>query len=352
MTTIPFSDSATAASNTSGGILFKGFQQPRVGMWRTGSLSVIRSDGGVVAPTTVLPVTWKAFVGPTTWGGWYNDQPSNLVQTNGPPVTVQGTNLAPSTSYQCVYTGYDSDAPPPLSPLPVPAPPPTAPRVIVSNNVALPAGQTVQIGTDQPVIVGTGLEIFEAVTFHQGAGSSVRLFIRWSVDGSFVDPTEWTFDLSDSASVRGLVLPHLAPFVRFLALSSGQEQINLTVVTGLPPIVRPPIVEGGVLYSGSQSIPATGSVSFALPPYIGDVMFSAELASGPVTGFDSQITMADYLGNSLQSMLVQATQLVAGVVSNIVPIRLTLPPLICSVVLNNRNAAPATGNFQVVTVGP
>ena len=120
MSTEPFSDSSTATSDASGNIVFTNFQNPptRISYWRQGTFSVVRSDGGVVVSTSVLPITWKAFVGPTIWGTWYNDQPSNMVQTNGPPVKVTGVNLAASTAYQCVFTGFDSDIPPPLSPLP------------------------------------------------------------------------------------------------------------------------------------------------------------------------------------------------------------------------------------------
>lgn len=351
MTTIPFSDSTVATSDSSGNVTFTGFQQPRENMWRTGSLSVIRSDGTPVAPTTVLPVTWYAKVGATIWGGWYNDQPSNLVQTNGPPVRVTGTNLAPSTSYQCVYTGYDSDAPPPLSPLPVPAPPPTAPRVIVSNNVALPAGQTVQIGTDQPVIVGTGLEIFEALTAHQGGGNLVRLYIRWSVDGSFVDPIEWTMDLGDAVSMRGLILPHLAPFVRFLAAAqNGQEQISLTVVTGLPPIVRSPIVPTGVLWNAAGSVGAGATATVAIPPYVGQVAWN--FSPNNTTGFGVYVIPKDYLGvDQAQIKITQGWPAGTGpfVTQGIV----YLPPGICRLVIDNSAVgAPTSYNTSGVALGP
>jgi hypothetical protein len=343
MPTIPFSDSCIASSDTAGNITFQSFQLPRVNMWRTGSLSVVASNGTPVVPATVLPVTWRAFVGATIWGGWYNDQPSNLVQTNGPPLKVTGTNLAPSTSYQCIFTGYDSDAPPPLSPLPVPAPPAAASRSIVSN--AVPLGFTVvQIGSDQPVIVGTSLEIFEALVgpYGGGPGGAVRLQILWSVDGR-------------------LVLPNLAPFVRFNALRSvGATQLSLTVFTGLAPITRPPITPNGVLLTAQGNLAGNGVVSIPfLYPYTGPAVLSVLLqnATGAVgthafwvdcngtnyqgTSFSWAHAIVDYVSdnNTIQAAIIE-------------PRTIHVPPLINSVVLTSQNPNTVGYTVSVVPLGP
>lgn len=362
MPTIPFSDSAIATSDASGNVTFQNFQLPRVSMWRTGSLSVVASNGAPVVPATVLPVTWRVFVGATIWGGWYNDQPSNLVQTNGPPLKVTGSNLAASTSYQCIFTGYDSDAPPPLSPLPVPAPPAAASRTIVSN--AVPLGFTVvQIGSDQPVIVGTSLEIFEALVgpFGGGPGGAVRLQILWSVDGTFVDPIEYDFDIALNASMRGLVLPNLAPFVRFNALRSvGATQLSLTVFTGLAPIVRPPITPNGVLLTAQGNIGPNAQVSIPfLYPYTGPAVLSVILqnATGAAgthafwvdcngtnyqgTSFSWAHAIVDYVSdnNTVQAAIIE-------------PRTIHVPPLINSVVLNSQNPNTLGYTVSVVPLGP
>jgi hypothetical protein len=362
MTIIPFSDSAVAKSDASGNITFKNFQQPRLNMWRTGSLSIVASDGSPVVPATVLPVTWLAFVGATTWGGWYNAQPSNLVQTNGPPVKVTGSNLAASTNYQCIFTGYDSDAPPPLSPLPVPAPPPSTPRTIVSN--AVPLGfAVVQIGSDQPVIVGTSLEIFEALVgpFGGGPGGAVRLQILWSVDGTFVDPIEYDFDIALAANMRGLVLPNLAPFVRFNALRSvGATQMSLTVFTGLAPIVRPPITPNGVLLTAQGNIgPNAGLTIPFLYPYVGPAVLSVLLQN--LTGAaGTHAFWVDCNGTNYQGTSFSWAHAIVDYVSDnntvqaavIQPRLIHVPPLINSITLTSQNPNTLGYTVSVVPLGP
>jgi len=301
--TIPFSDTALATSDANGKITFTRFQQPRMLEWRQGSLSVIRSDGTVVTPGTVLPIIWKAYVGATIWGTWYNDQPSLMVQTNGPPVKVTGTNLAPSTAYQCVYTGYDSDAPPPLSPLPAPPPPPGPAQVLFNATTSALAGGGNQIGPIFPVIVGTSIGI--TATFN---GQNGRLALQWSTDGiNFGSLDTFTFDLKDanvvpSSNLNSLILPNLLPFLRILATVSnpGGATLSLLAYTGLPPIARSPLAPGGVLSSFVGAI-ADGADSGLLTvvPYYGDaqLMLTALVtgASPPVGAIFVVLSNASYV---------------------------------------------------------
>lgn len=313
MSSTNFQDAASATSSATGDYSVT-FQTVRLGYIWTGSVQIPSA-----VPASVLPVKFTAFDSGIPIGSWYNDQSSPNLQVQQ-QLSVTASGLTNSTRFQAFFKGMITPAAetPPFWPGPTPAPPPSAPRVIVSNNVALGAGATVQIGTDQPVIVGTGLEIFEAATAHQGAGSNVRLYIRWSVDGSFVNPIEWTMDLSDAVNMRGLILPHLAPFVRFLAISGGQEQISLTVVTGLPPIVRPPLILGGDLTRYNATIADGGdSGEITLPPYVGDaqLFLTAEVAgASPAAGaIFARLTSQDYLGVSSELARVGATtQFLAG----------------------------------------
>jgi hypothetical protein len=313
-------------------------------MW-TGAVSIPQA-----APSSVLPILWSATDGGAPIGQWYNSQSSGPLQIRT-QLQVTGSGIA-AASLMATLQGIATDiaSAPPWWPAPTPAPPPSAPRVIVSNNVALGAGVTVQIGTDQPVIVGTALEIFEASTAHQGAGSSVRLYMRWSVDGSFVNPIEYTFDLADIANMRGLILPHLAPFVRFLAISSGQEQISLTVVTGLPAIVRPPIVPQGVLsFNGGPF--ANGVTSFVLPPYVGPAMLSGEMVSA-AQKFELYVTSTNYLNQFIGTTFTVDSTVDPNGVRLIPPTQIYLPPTINTLNVRNGNGAPAAGDFQLVTLGP
>jgi hypothetical protein len=324
MATVPFSDSAAATSDASGSIVFTGFQQPRVGMWRTGSLSVVRSDGTAVVPSSVLPITWKAYVAKTIWGTWYNDQPSNLVQTAGPAVEVRGTNLAASTAYQCIYTGYDSDNPPPLSPLPAPAPPPSGFTTIVSgiaNVTAITVNPQYLTATGGlsatpvwfPVSVGTALEI----AYMQAVAANLRLTPLWSTTGTgagTIVHNADTFDLSfvsPNNVMQGMTYLNHGPFVAFLVQGVGSTP-GFVINTGLPPIVRGPSVSGGDLTRYNAPI-ADGADSgqIFLPPYVGDAqLFLTALVAGasPAAGAIFAILRSqDYLGASSELARVGAT---------------------------------------------
>jgi hypothetical protein len=276
---------AQGSANSAGaaGLSFGPVSQGQV--W-TGSITI-----PAATPSSVLPITWTAYDSGTPIGSWYNNQSSGTLQARG-TVTVSGTGVALGTLV-AYFSGIATDtaSAPPWWPSPTPAPPPAVPKQIVSN--AVPLGTTVtQIGSDQPVIVGTSLEIFEAAVapFGGGPGGAVRLQILWSIDGSFVDPVEYDFDIALNANMRGLVLPNLAPFVRFNAIrSAGATQLSLTVFTGLATLVRPPIVPQGVLFSASSPLS-----SIVLPPYVGPCAIS--MSPNNSAGFGIQIVSSDYLG--------------------------------------------------------
>lgn len=372
MPTLPFSDSTLATSDATGGITFTGFQQPRVGMWRTGSLSVVRSDGTAVVPSSVLPITWKAYVAKTIWGTWYNDQPSNLVQTGGPAVEVRGTNLAASTAYQCVFTGYDSDSPQTLSPLPAPAPPPSGFTTIVSginNAVAISANPQYLnaagglSGTPVwfPVVVGTALEIayFEADAVNQ------RLTPLWSTTGTgagLIVHNADTFDVSFVAPgnvMQGMTYLNHAPYVAFLIQGVGGVP-RLVVNTGLPPVVRAPSVPQGVLLTASGNIGPNAVVSVPLLcPYTGPAVLSVLLqnAAGAAGthAFWVDCNGTNYLGTSFS----WAHAIVDWVSDNntvqaavIEPRVIHVPPLINSVVLTSQNPNTLGYTLSVVPLGP
>lgn len=327
----------SANSAGSAGLRFQPVPQGQV--W-TGSITI-----PAATPSSTLAITWTAFDDGNPIGSWYNAQASGTLQARG-TVTVTGTGVALGqlTAY---FSGISTDtaSAPPWWPSPTPAPPPAIPKTIVSNAVPL-GSTTTQIGTDQPVIVGTSLEIFECLPapFGGGPGGAVRLQILWSVDGTFVDPIEYDFDLALNANMRGLILPHLAPFVRFNAIrSAGATQLSLTVFTGLAPIVRPPIVANGVLFYSAVPI---GSSVIAIPPYVGPC--AVTMTPNNTAGFGIQIACADYLGNP-QASIRQEQGWAAGTGPFVSEGIVYLPPLINQVQVSG---APAGAVVTGVALGP
>lgn len=354
MATIPFSDTAQATSDASGNIVFARFQVPRMLEWRQGSFSVVGADGSVVVPGTVLPVTWKAYVGPTIWGTFYNDQPSNMVQTNGPPVSVKGINLAASTAYQCIFTGYDSDGPPALSPLPAPAPPPSGFTQLVNAAGVAPGSGTVSLlpsGNPTPVAVGTSLEI----ALFEGNNGSARLIITWSQTAGGIRTNQFIYDVPSDAltdhfgfgfSLSGLVLPNLGPFVEIYAASANHSTgtVDAFINTGLPPVTKEPIVMGGILFSEN---PPAGTSTINLPPYTGPAFITMQ--PNNEAGFGITVNSYDYLGN-LQAQSRPEQGWPAGTGPFSAGRIVFLPPLV-----NILSITGATGSGETVsgiTLGP
>lgn len=285
----------------------------------TGSIIIASNSGLTLTSLTIAPIQWEAKDTGNTIAKWFNDLPSPTMQAKG-QVIVTGSNIANTETLQARFYGVATNLneTPIVWPSPPPAPPPNVPKVIVSNNVSLPAGTTL-IGSIQPVLIGTSVEIFECITAPQGGGNTARLAIQWSIDGLFTDPIEWDFDLPISGTMRGLILPNLAPFIRFLGLTgAGQEQISLTALTGLPPIVRSPIIPSGDLTRYNTSI-ADGADSgqIFLPSYVGDaqVFLTATIAGAvvPAGALFAILRSADYLGVSSELGRIGAiNQMTAG----------------------------------------
>lgn len=307
---------STATSNGDIQLIFPPVKESRV--W-TGSIVIGSNSGLTLTSKTIAPIQWEAKDSGNTIGKWFNDLPSPTMQARG-QVIVTGNNIANTETLQARFYGVQTDLneTPIVWPTPPPPPPASIPKVIVSNNVSLPAGTTL-IGSIQPVLIGTSVEIYECITAPLGGGNTARLAIQWSIDGSFVSPIEWDFDLPVSGTMRGLILPNLAPFIRFLGLTgAGQEQISLTALTGLPPIVRSPIIPSGDLTRYNASI-ADGADSgqIFLPSYVGDaqVFLTATIAGAviPAGALFAILRSADYLGASSELGRIGATtQMVAG----------------------------------------
>jgi len=334
---------ATSSATNNGDIqlIFPPVKESRV--W-TGSIVIGSNSGLPLVSRTIAHIQWEAKDSGNTIGKWFNDLPSPTMQARG-QVIVTGTNIANTEPLQARYYGIQTNLneTPIVWPTPPPPPPPSVPKVIVSNNVTLPAGTT-QIGSNQPVVVGTSLEIFECIvaSFNLGVGKC-RLAIQWSVDGSFTSPLEWDFDMDMTTSMRGLILPNLGPFVRFLGISTGGIQISLTVLTGLAPIVKPPIIPGGILL---YSTPAPGNTTIQLVPYTGDVIVIMQ--PNNTAGFGYQINSYSYLGT-----LIGATKTEQGWPGGTGPFvasgRLFLPPLINQIAITG---APAGSVFSIYTEQP
>ncbi len=338
--------SALATADVNGNISFTLPPVRNHKVW-TGSIIVSSTTGLSIASSNVLPIQWTALDASNIISKWFNDLPSTTMQARSQAI-IKGSNIGNTEQLKATFFGVETDLDDtPISwPTPPPAPPAIAPKTIVSNNVSLGIGTT-QIGNIQPVLVGTSIEIFECLTAHQGAGSNVRLAIQWSIDGTFVDPVEYDFDLASAVNMRGLILPNLAPFIRFLAITgSGQEQISLTAFTGLSTIVRPPIVLGGILASNTGPF-AAGNTSFVLPPYTGPAMLSGEMI-GAAGKFEMSMNAASYLNFSAGSQFVIDSMIDPNGVRIIPPTQVFIPPYICTLIVTNGNGVSEAGDFQLV----
>jgi hypothetical protein len=176
-----------------------------------------------------------------------------------------------------------------------------------------------------------------------------------------VDPIEYDFDLALNANMRGLVLPNLAPFVRFNALRSvGATQLSLTVFTGLAPIVRPPITPNGVLLTAQGNLAGNGTVSIPfLYPYTGPAVLSV-LVQNATGAVGTHAFWVDCNGTNYQGTSFSWAHAIVDYVSDnntvqaaiIEPRVIHVPPLINSVVLTSQNPNTVGYTVSVVPLGP
>jgi hypothetical protein len=270
----------------------------------TGAVSV-----PLAVPSSVLPILWSAFDGGTPIGQWYNSQSSGPLQVNT-QLQVTGSGITPGAlvaTLQGIAT--DLASAPPWWPAPTPAPPPAAPRVIFNSfpaAVTLPGNVQTPLITNTPVVLGTsiGIESYRAST-------PTSLVIQWS-DADAIGPL-FTFDIATFTFMQGLTLPNLAPFVT-VAVNNGAApgNVQVKISTGLPPITRGPMQQGGDLTRFNAAI-ADGADSglITLPPYVGDAqIFLTALVAGaspPAGAIFAILRSQDYLGTSSELGRVGAT---------------------------------------------
>jgi hypothetical protein len=368
LATIPFSDTASATSDSAGNVTFSNFQQPRLGMWRTGAFTVVRSDGVALTPPTQLPISWKEYVGATLWGGFYNDNPSNLVQTNGPPVKVTGINVPTSTALQCIFTGYDSDSPAALAPQPVPAPPPSPPQILISTLTGTatpltPSGITT-ILNGVPVVVGTSLEVESCTVSTSGGPNIWQLELSWGPTAAAAS-VGFTMDVDASvptAIIQGLVVPNLDSFL-FVRMRIGamiSPAARMQILTGLPPITRETLVTKRLLLDTGGTLLANGTTAVPFTqPYMGPAVFSASFSNPGGTAGTHPVILTfqgtDYAatvypwGVALPDYLSDNTGAQMAVLN---PRLIFVPPLANTVTLISQNPNNLTYAVNCVAIGP
>lgn len=353
MSSIAFQDAASASSSALG-VYSVTFQSVRLGFIWTGSVQIPSA-----VSSSVLPVKFTAFDSGIPIGSWYNDQSSPNLQVQQ-QLSITASGLATSTKFQAFFKGMITPAAEtqPFWPGPTPAPPASGPFQLIDtqtslNPTVLVSGGQVQVLAPTPVVVGTSLEVRY---FSLGGGMNAQLQILWSASAAASASSEYTFDVNGatSAVLSGLVLPNLDSFVTVVVASAvaASPVCRLSMLTGLPPIVRSPLVMGGVLIGGAFGNIAVGESSFALPPYVGPATFGGELASAAANGIDLRVVSADYLGNLVEGPWAVSSQVIAGTSDNIPPYQIYLPPKINSLVVANRTGGIVQGSYYVITAGP
>lgn len=337
------------ASFTWGGV-------PQDEIW-TGAVSV-----PLAVPSSVLPILWSATDGGTPIGQWYNSQSSGPLQVNT-QLQVTGSGITPATlvaTLQGIAT--DIASAPPWWPAPTPAPPPSGPVTLVDTTNPAIGGISVGAGngiplpglTDVPVLVGTSIEVL----LFQATPQSTRLQLRWGNRPANPQST-FTFDVPTSpAIIQGLVLPNLGPFLSVAVSTNIASTIFITLVTGLPPIVRAPGIPQGMLIGVNLAAAVVGDTTIVIPPYVGPALLSLLLnATTSNANFYAHITHTDYLGTDLGSTWVNPqasadTGRLANVDPIILPIPVNLPPVINKLVITNSTGAPARIYANLIPGGP
>lgn len=351
MSSASFQDAASATSDASGAYAVV-FQSVRLGYIWTGSVQIPSA-----VSSSVLPVKFTAFDSGIPIGSWYNDQSSPDLQVQQ-QLSITASGLATSTRFQAFFKGMITPAAetPPFWPGPTPAPPLGTPQLlaIVGKNIA-PADTVVTVGS-APVIVGTSVEI--TCSF---ADNPAQLEVMWGTVAGSNLLGYFTFDLAASALVKGLVLPNLGPVITVKAIThAASTGMSLTMFTGLPPIVRPPMIPNGVLLAAQGNIGANAGVSIPfLVPYTGPAVLSVLLQNSAgaagTHAFFVDCNGVDYSNTSLS----WAHAIVDYVSDNntvqaavIQPRTIHVPPLINSVVLTSQNPNTLGYTVSIVALGP
>lgn len=350
MTVDNFADSATGTAAATTGAISITFQSVRLDYIWTGSVQIPDAP-----PSPVVPVKFTAFDAGIPIGSWYNDQSSGNLQVLQ-QLSITATGLA-AGSYRAFFKGMISSRKetPPFWPGPTPAPPPGTPQILTktaSPNQSILANSTASVGTAPasglfPVIVGTSLEI---IGFNPAQAMQIRL--QWfSAVGGDATPV-FTFDVAAGLLLSGLVLPNLGPFVAVtVANGPGNSNFSVTIFTGLPPIVRPPIVAGSIIATYNLGVAAGGNSGFInIPPYAGSVSvefnaYNNAFAGNPMV---CDFVANDYLGvqiplgSYLPTLVRAANALMAPAVT------IYLPPKINQFVISNLDAVQHVARLAVV----
>lgn len=315
----------------------------------------------LATPSSVLPILWSAFDGGTPIGQWYNSQSSSPLQVRT-QLQVTGSSIAAATlvaQFQGIAT--DIVSAPPWWPAPTPAPPPSGPFTLINTLTGAPTPLTsngiTTIVSKAPVVVGTSLEI-EFLVLGSVEGVNGQIDIDWAPSPTASDAVGMNFDIyGNPGTLSGWIIPNLDSFVDifFRVPAATTPVLRLKVLTGLPPIVRSPIMvpdSGTIGGAKFVSIPA-GETTINLPPYVGSAMLSAELLNATVTQLDARIESADYAGNhpSVGPWFV-SNQVINGNTATIGGPLVYLPPRINTLVLGNRTGAPQTGSWSLTALGP
>lgn len=342
MSSSAFQDSARAA--TVAGALSITFPSVRPGYIVTGSVQIPDA-----VSASVIPVKFTAFDGSgggsgIPIGSWYNDQASPDLQIQQ-QLSITASGLVTGT-YRAFLQGMITPAAEtqPYWPGPTPAPPTGSPQVLsITGGTVSPANTVVTIGS-AAVIVGTSLAI--TASFADAAG---QLELGWTTPALFASNIwnllgYFSFDLAQSALCKGLVLPNLGPLLVVKAITAAASTgLSLTLFTGLPPITRPPMVAGGVLW---YAVPPVGASTIAVPPYVGPV--AVVMQPNNTAGFGVDVGCSDYTG-TLIAVAKHEQGWPAGTGPFVSGGIIYLPPLINQVRVSN---APAGAIVSGIALGP
>lgn len=315
----------------------------------TGSITV---PGAL--PNSILGVDWTAFDGPSVGSGpigvWYAQQSSGTVQAqNG--ITVVGTGLTGVGSTLTAYfrgVNTDSASAPPWWPEPTPAPPPFSPFPVTSAVVS-PAGGTVNVFGNIPVIPGTRT----IVTGINVPGIINKYKLEFTFTNLAGQNYNSTFDFHFSSQTgngpAGWSFPNVGPLLNCTLTGPGTNCI-VSIVTGMPaetPIFQQNLSSaagGGFSVSASM---AGGSNAFILPSFVGPAIVSAQLVVGTAGLLDVDILSQLFDGTVIGDPVVVGTQETQPGAATIPPTLFYLPAAINTLRLNNRTTGALAGEISV-----